>query len=542
MRSIRTKIFFASAIFLTSFLLAVQTGEAATCAITSAKWSKNTVKVGESIQAVITVQNPTDCSNKNIGVQVFESDAFGDDSIAGPLVKKFAGTSNTVNYDHAFTVQEWESGGGENPGTIYFTVSVESQSGYTKSNPIFLYPAQGGNGGTTISNFNVSSSQGNLNFTFRVDIPRPGELKSFCGADPFWRVVEINPIKLVRNGQFALDKTNYKFDFSQSGQANNKTYQGTIICAGKDVAVSQPISCNSEGVCQSGGGGTCGGLGQPACKPGETKIFKFEIPNPLKGGATDLGGLVKIIAQWLFNLAIPIAVIMIIYAGVLFLTARGNTTTIQKAKDVLKYAVIGLAIILIGSGFVTLIQSILELGGPPTTSTQKYSCDSSKNCVADPNGTFTEPTCNNSCGGATTVGAVGNKCSRDRDCLTGLKCNDSICQRATGNWVGEPCNSGANCDVGLSCDKSSDAIQPIDGQTLGTCFQTSAPGGRIGDICQRDSDCISGLKCNQICQRKDGNLNGEACLKTSSPPNCKSRACRTVGAEIRGDCVEYSGT
>ena len=97
--------------------------------------------------------------------------------------------------------------------------------------------------------------------------------------------------------------------------------------------------------------------------PGGNQGFSFSIPNPLKGGATDLGGLVKVLAQWLFNLAIPIAVIMIVYAGVLFLTAQGSEQKVTKAKDVLKYAVIGLAIILIGSGFVTLIQSILELGG-----------------------------------------------------------------------------------------------------------------------------------------------------------------------------------
>ena len=323
---------------------------------------------------------------------------------------------------------------------------------------------------------------------------------------------------------------------------------GANLC-GQDAGTNK-YSCNSNRQCVASatgtytdpncenkcttGGAACGNgrcesgetqASCPAdCKPGEDQSFDFIIDNPLKGGADDLGGLVKVLAQWLFNLAIPIAVIMIIYAGVLFLTAQGNPTTITKAKDVLKYAVIGLAIILIGNGFVTLIQSILKLGAPPPVEGP-----------LEPPGPAPLPV------PVPGAGAVGNYCgNKDSNCLTGLKCKNTICQRPTGNWAGEPCVAGASCDIGLSCDKSGSAIQPIDGQTLGTCFVNSVPGGRIGDLCEKDSNCLSGFKCNKICQRKGGNLNGETCLKTAD--NCKSNACRTIGAEVRGDCVEYSGT
>ena len=108
--------------------------------------------------------------------------------------------------------------------------------------------------------------------------------------------------------------------------------------------------------------GGCGTTGQPPCEPGKTQNFPFEIPNPLKGGASDFASLVRIIAQWIFNLAIPIAVAMIVYAGILFLISGGDTSKVTKARQVLTYAVVGLAIILIGSGFISLIRSILELG------------------------------------------------------------------------------------------------------------------------------------------------------------------------------------
>jgi magnesium-transporting ATPase (P-type) len=71
--------------------------------------------------------------------------------------------------------------------------------------------------------------------------------------------------------------------------------------------------------------------------------------------------LINIIGKWIFNLAIPLAVIVIIYAGVTMLTAGGNPANFKKGAEALKYAVIGLAVVLIGKGFVTLIKSILSL-------------------------------------------------------------------------------------------------------------------------------------------------------------------------------------
>jgi len=56
---------------------------------------------------------------------------------------------------------------------------------------------------------------------------------------------------------------------------------------------------------------------------------------------------------------------MIILAGIMFLISRGEPNKIQTAKKILLYAVIGLAVILIGKGFVDLINSIIELGATP---------------------------------------------------------------------------------------------------------------------------------------------------------------------------------
>lgn len=343
----------------------------------------------------------------------------------------------------------------------------------------------------------------------------------------------------------------------------NSTSGYTYACSSKGLTNCSDVQCGSSactqisaGLCgspapnPSGNSAVCGnnkcesGETQekcPAdCKPGSNQNYFFEIINPLKGGASDFTSLVKIIAQWIFNLAIPIAVAMIVYAGILFLTAAGEPAKVTKAREVLMYAVIGLAIILIGSGFVTLIQSILELGGTGQPTQQGPGVPLGPNLCNNgvcANGTVGPCQSDSDCVQAPSVGAVGNKCSKNSDCFTGLACKNTICQRATGNFAGEACVGPTNCDVGLTCDKSDSGIQVIDGQNLGTCVDSGAPGGQIGEVCQKDSECISGLKCNQICQRKDGNLNDEACLSTSNPSNCKSTACSTLGTATEGVCV-----
>lgn len=99
----------------------------------------------------------------------------------------------------------------------------------------------------------------------------------------------------------------------------------------------------------------------PSAGPGGT-TRNFDIPNPI--GINTFQELVNVIGRWIFNLAIPIAVIIIIYAGVLMLTSGGDPGRFKKGMSALKYAVIGLAIVLIGKGFVSLIKSILSLRNP----------------------------------------------------------------------------------------------------------------------------------------------------------------------------------
>ena len=71
----------------------------------------------------------------------------------------------------------------------------------------------------------------------------------------------------------------------------------------------------------------------------------IEIKNPFKEETIE-GLITTIIKDILIPIGSVVAVVMVIYAGFLFVTARGDTGQITKAKDALFWAVIGAAILL----------------------------------------------------------------------------------------------------------------------------------------------------------------------------------------------------
>lgn len=135
-------------------------------------------------------------------------------------------------------------------------------------------------------------------------------------------------------------------------QSSKNPKAGCTLLADKDKC-GQFASTTSTNPSSSTGSTGSGGQGKSVS-------YSFRLTNPLK--ADDFMGLISSISTWIFNLSIPVAVIVIVWAGLRFLWARGNPAEVGKAKEMLKYAVIGLVIIFIGRGFITLIQSIINLG------------------------------------------------------------------------------------------------------------------------------------------------------------------------------------
>ncbi len=87
--------------------------------------------------------------------------------------------------------------------------------------------------------------------------------------------------------------------------------------------------------------------------PGPTSI-----QNPIS--ATSFDQLAEAIIDWVAAIGISISVVVIIYAGFLFMTAGGVEDKITRARKTLIWALVGLAILIMGRNFIALVRSILS--------------------------------------------------------------------------------------------------------------------------------------------------------------------------------------
>lgn len=263
---------------------------------------------------------------------------------------------------------------------------------------------------------------------------------------------------------------------------NNLTAPSTCMCAdGFSGDRSLANSCDS--VCSSHVGDsktltsptnptnpTGPGSGTGTGSGGTSKTYSFSIDNPIKGGPNDLFDIINIITKWLLNISIPIAVLGILWAGFLMLTAGATPAKFEQGKKILINIVIGLAVIFIGRGFITLIFSIIELGGTDSTTQTENSlipptAPAGTNCINN--------TCENtglrctSFADCQPVAGLGNICSSNKDCASGQTCNQ-ICQRSGGNGIGEACkktSDPSNC--------KSNACSTIGNSEDGKCVEYS---------------------------------------------------------------------
>jgi len=81
------------------------------------------------------------------------------------------------------------------------------------------------------------------------------------------------------------------------------------------------------------------------------------IDNPLN--ANDFTTLLKDIIKWVVRIGELVAVVMIIYSGLLFMTSGGIEEKVTKARKSLTWSLIGLAVLLIGEGWIYILKDLL---------------------------------------------------------------------------------------------------------------------------------------------------------------------------------------
>lgn len=89
----------------------------------------------------------------------------------------------------------------------------------------------------------------------------------------------------------------------------------------------------------------------------------INLPNPLcaAGGScvNDIPTLITKVTQYVLTFIGALAVLVLVWAGILFLTSAGNEGQVGKARKALLWAVIGLAIALAGTGLIALVSEII---------------------------------------------------------------------------------------------------------------------------------------------------------------------------------------
>lgn len=70
---------------------------------------------------------------------------------------------------------------------------------------------------------------------------------------------------------------------------------------------------------------------------------------------TDVAAIIGKVIDWILLLVGAITVLFIIYAGIMYVTSSGNKDQIERAKQTLTYAVIGLVVIILAGVIVNLV-------------------------------------------------------------------------------------------------------------------------------------------------------------------------------------------
>ena len=86
-----------------------------------------------------------------------------------------------------------------------------------------------------------------------------------------------------------------------------------------------------------------------------------EITNPLAYDTFEK--IVGAISRFLFNIGLALAPVMLIIAGFMYVTSAGDPKRVETAKKLVLYTLIGLAIILLASGLIKVLESILGVTG-----------------------------------------------------------------------------------------------------------------------------------------------------------------------------------
>jgi len=85
-----------------------------------------------------------------------------------------------------------------------------------------------------------------------------------------------------------------------------------------------------------------------------------QIANPLSSEFDTIPSFIAAIIDIVVQIGIPVVTLFIIYAGFLFVSARGDETKIKTAKDVILWTLVGAAVLLGASVLASVIEGTID--------------------------------------------------------------------------------------------------------------------------------------------------------------------------------------
>jgi hypothetical protein len=74
---------------------------------------------------------------------------------------------------------------------------------------------------------------------------------------------------------------------------------------------------------------------------------------------TDIRGAIMNVTNWILGFVSIIATLIVIYGGVLYLTAAGNEEAVEKAKKTMSYGIIGVVICGLAYAIVIVVSTVI---------------------------------------------------------------------------------------------------------------------------------------------------------------------------------------
>ena len=84
------------------------------------------------------------------------------------------------------------------------------------------------------------------------------------------------------------------------------------------------------------------------------------VPGPILTSPTGIAVILQKVLNFIAAIVLIIALIMLLYAAILYLTAGASETVHTKAKGVLMYAIVGIVIAILAYSVIPFIQTVLQ--------------------------------------------------------------------------------------------------------------------------------------------------------------------------------------